>query len=558
MKVSRAILGGLVLLISALAADSALAFNWTATGSFKYQDREFDINGFTGLTPAVPIRFAKVEVRYKQGSGSNLLATGFTDANGNYSVQVLNDTTVRDILIRVITTSGVSDLFLQVTNVAGQTANYAVSTPFFLSHQPNQDLNAGNFTAAVGAGAEAFNIFDVALNTVDYLAFLNGSRPGSTMALKLQWEEFGFVTVNQYIGSNTVKVADNSPFNDTVIQHETGHYAVANFSASDNPGGVHHLTNCKQDIRLAFDEGFATYFGQSVRRHFNLPRPHLYVKMNGAPGAGNLDFYFDVEDEQPFTCTGSSSEVTVYAALWDIGDTAATPDDSPGLDEAWDPLGSADAQIWDVMRNYLPSAVNKSAEDFWDGWFIRSEGLSSGMISVFLQHGLEFIDDLSEPNELSSTAAPVVSNGIPLHASYFKNLGNGAGTVDTDYFKFDATGGQSYTVETTNLIGDANTSLILYATDGVSVMFSNDDRNLQDKSSLITFTAPINGTYYVKSFHGTGFGIYGSYDIAITGGSPQSGGGVFTPSPMSLVQRKRALNDSGAPLAGSGPTADDD
>ena len=380
MKLAKAVPIGLVLLVSALAGDAALAFNWTATGSFKYQDREFDINGFTGLTPALPIRFAKVEVRYKQGGGSNLLATGFTDANGNYSVQVLNDTTVRDILVRVITTSGVSDLFLQVTNVQGQTANYAVSTPFFLAHQPNQDLNAGNFTAVLGQGAEAFNVFDVALNSIDYLAFLNGSRPGSTMALKLQWEEFGFVSVNQYIGSNTIKVADNSSFNDTVIQHESGHYAVANFSASDNPGGVHHLTNCKQDLRLAFDEGHATYFGQSVRRHFNLPRPQLYVKMNGAPGPGNLDFYFDVEDEQPFSCTGSSSEVTVYAALWDIGDSAGTADDSPGLDEAWDPLGSADAQVWDVMRNYLPSASNKSMEDFWDGWFVRSEGLSSGMI----------------------------------------------------------------------------------------------------------------------------------------------------------------------------------
>ncbi len=551
MGLAKRCAAGLVLFIAALGAEEAFAFNWTATGSFKYQDREFDINGFTGLTPALPIRFAKVEVRYKQGSGSNLLATGFTDANGNYSVPVLNDTTVRDILVRVITTSGVSDLFLQVTNVAGQTANYAVSTPFFLSHQPNQDLNAGNFTAAVGAGAEAFNIWDVALNTVDYLAFLNGSRPGSTMALKLQWEEFGFVTVNQYIGANTIKVADNSPFNDTVIQHESGHYAVANYSASDNPGGVHHLTNCKQDIRLAFDEGFATYFGQSVRRHFNLPRPQLYVKMNGAPGAGNLDFYFDLEDEEPFTCTGSSSEVTVYAALWDIGDSAGTADDSPGLDEAWDPLASADAQIWDVMRNYLPSATNKSVEDFWDGWFIRTEGLTSGMVSVFLQHGLEFVDDSSEPNEVFTAAEPVVSNGIPLHASYFKDQGNGAGTVDTDYFKFDGVAGQAYTIETTNLIGDANTSLVLYATDGTSALFSNDDRNLQDKSSLITFTAPVTGSYYVKSIHGPGFGIYGSYDIAVSGGSTQSGGGSFTPSASSLIQRKRAVVDTGTPPTGS-------
>jgi hypothetical protein len=83
------------------------------------------------------------------------------------------------------------------------------------------------------------------------------------------------------------------------------------------------------------------------------------------------------------------------------------------------------------------------------------------------------------------------------------------------------------------------------------VLFSNDDRNLQDKSSLITFTAPVNGTYYVKSFHGPGFGIYGSYDIAVSGGSTQTGGGSFTPSASSRIQRKRAVVDTGTPPTGS-------
>src|SRR5258705_7351772 len=161
--------------------------------------------------------------------------------------------------------------------VNDQLPNYGVSPPIPPPLGP-ADINAGIFTALVGSGGEAFNLYDVGLNSIEYLNFLNGSRPGASQELKIQWESAGLIFVNSYIGNNTIRAADNSAYNDTVIQHESGHYAIFNFSASDNPGGVHHLSNCQQDLRLAFDEGYATYFGQSVRRHFNLSRPHLYVK----------------------------------------------------------------------------------------------------------------------------------------------------------------------------------------------------------------------------------------------------------------------------------------
>jgi len=539
-KITTLALAGIAALFS---TGQVLAFNWTATGSFKYQDREFDQNGFTGVTPALPIRFAKVEVRFKQGGGTQLLATGATDGSGNYAVDVLNDTTTRDIQIRVLTASGPSDLFLQVTNVNGSKVNYAVTTGFFLAHQPNQNLNAGNFTGLIGAGAEAFNIYDVGLNTIEYLKFLNGTRPGASQELKLQWENFGGVFVNNYLGSNVVQVADNSPYNDTVIQHETGHFAVYNFAASDSPGGTHHLTNCNQDLRLAFDEGFATYFGQSVRLHFGLSHPQLYVKTTGASGPGNLDFFFDVEDEDPFTCKGATSEVTVYAALWDIIDSASTADDTPGLEETWDTMGSSETLAWDVMRNYIPSATNKSLEDFWDGWFIRNEGSLGSMVGTFSRHGLDFKNDLAEPNEVAMSGLELSTNGLPFHASYFKDQGNGAGGVDLDFFKFSTILGQTYKIQTTTLVGDANTSLSLIAPDGISVLQSNDDRSVVDNSSLITFTAPTTGVYFVKSFHGAGLGIYGSYDISVTGSSLQMGTGTYTPSIG--VSVKRQITDVG-------------
>src|SRR5437867_13423183 len=63
--------------------------NWTASGAFRYVDREFDQNGFTGAEPALPVRYANVEVRdAKAKGGAALLATGATDASGNFSILV--------------------------------------------------------------------------------------------------------------------------------------------------------------------------------------------------------------------------------------------------------------------------------------------------------------------------------------------------------------------------------------------------------------------------------------------------------------------------------------
>ena len=71
------------------------------------------------------------------------------------------------------------------------------------------------------------------------------------------------------------------------------------------------------------------------------------------------------------------------------------------------------------------------------------------------------------------------------------------------------------------------------------MLAANDDRlQFVDKSSFISFIAPSTGTYFVKSFHSTGFGIYGSYDISVTGLSTQSGSsGKFTPTPGFTIER---------------------
>ena len=521
--------------------------NWVASGSFRYQDREFDDTGFTGNQPMLPIRYATIEIRdLSVNGGQQLLATGSTDGGGNFSINVVDSSTkTRNIVARVISSStAVPGLFFSVTNVNGSTSPYAVTSTGFSHSNPNLNLNLGTTNALIGAGGEIFNLYDVGYNSLDYLRFLTGAYPTSGQALAIRWEVFSGFAATTFLGSGVIRVGDPSAWNDTIIAHETGHYARDLYSATDSPGGIHHLTNCNQDLRLAWEEGWATYFGQVVRKHFGLPNPELYVKTTGAAGPGNLDFYFDVEQESPYTCDGAASEVTVYSTLWDIVDSTLTPDGTPGLEEIWDNMAGSDTAVWDVMRNYIRTATNRTLEDFWDGWFIRNLGSLTAMQEVFFQHAVLYYQTLAEPNDTVATAYTIQNNGIPLHETYFKDVGNGSGSPDTDYVKFTGEAGVIYTIETRNLLSDANTSLFLYAADGVSQLAANDDRAPGNKSSLIQFTSPIDTTYYVKSVHGSGWGIYGSYDLSVISSVNKTGSS--QPPPSILPQVRTTIYDKGA------------
>lgn len=499
-----------------LLSTGAVFANWTATGTFRYVDREFDQNGFTGAEPPVPIRFATVEVRDANANGAKaLLATGATDANGAFSIAVTDNKT-RTVYVRALTAStAVGGVFMKVTNRLTPKNPYAVASANVPSHNPSTNVNFGTLTAAIGAGGEAFNIYDTGIRVMDYILAVNGSRPASGSSLTYEWESGSGAGASSYNpGNRTVTVGDASGYNDTIFSHESGHYAFHIYSGNDSPGGAHNLSNCAQDLRLAYEEGRATWFGQSLRRHFALPNPHLYVKTTGAPGPGNLDFYFDVEHETPFACNGATSEVAVYTALWDINDSAATADSTPGVDD--ENLARPAADNWDVDKNYVRTAVNKSLEDFWDGWFTRGKGFKSDMIAAFQLTNVEYYTDAGESNDAVATALPISTNGTS-HRTYFADVNdNGVGEPDNDFFSFTAVSGTTYTIETLNLWGKANTSLQLLASNGTTILASNDNRAVGDDSSLIVYAATTSGTLYIKSFHASDLGIYGSYDLRVT------------------------------------------
>jgi hypothetical protein len=230
-----------------VAAGAAGHANWTASGSVSYRDREFDQTGFTGVEPLLPARFVDIEV--VDAGSSAVIGSGATNALGAFSFTV-TDSQTRNVYLRALTRSTTTPtLFIKVTNVGA--SPYAIATSTINGHTSATNVDFGALVAAIGAGGEAFNLYDQAVYGSDYLAFLQGARPTSSHALKIVWQIDGGIggsfTNSPQSGSTTINMRDTSGYDDAVVCHEYGHFADFNYSATSSPGGAHALADCHQD-----------------------------------------------------------------------------------------------------------------------------------------------------------------------------------------------------------------------------------------------------------------------------------------------------------------------
>lgn len=495
--------------------------DWTATGSFSYEDRAYDAGGFTGEEPLRPVRFADVEVVDAAESPKRaVIARGATAADGTYSILV-PDSKTRTVYVRAIARSDPdSGASLQVrARNFGKPVHYAAATPTLPGHSPALNVDFGSAVILIGEGGEAFNIYDQMTRGAAFLEALTGAPPGPQAPLSVIWGPANGETLSRYdLGTGMIVLADSAGYDDTVVLHEIGHFAIRRFGATSSPGGPHGFAECDQDLRLAFEEGFATYWGNSALRRDGITGSHIYVRTNGGPGPGNAVSSIDLERDDRYGCTGIASEANVLALLWDITDGPETPDASFGLDETHDALALDDARIWEVVTQHLPQATDITLEDLWDGWFLPPllHGHRPEMLALAEPLRIELIEDRLEENDDASLAVPLVPAGYPVPATFFRDPDHdGAGADDTDWFVFAATAGRTYVIETFDLRSGADTVVALHDVDAISLLAANDDRAAGDPSSRLEWTAPADGSYYVQVSQAPSPARYGSYRIAV-------------------------------------------
>jgi hypothetical protein len=480
----------------------------TISGSAHFEDRIFNGTGFTG-SQKKPVRHARVQAVSSMDGA--VLGESYTDPEGSFDITIT--VSPEDVFyLRCLTAD--EQGAIKVTDMSANVYAYR-----------GADSTIGSLSAdiyAQGENAEPFNIFDAVTDGFLYVQALTGAPVESP--LTVLWEAgntdgtyFNVVTNSIYLyGIKSGNAADDDGWDDCVILHEFGHFVAFRYSEDDSPGGPHSLDE-SYDKRLAWSEGWATFFALKVRAWRGDVEPRHYLDTTGEYilGPDTVRISYEIETPSvpysptPVSFLGDANEVSVSAALWDIADNPSQDDD---------PFSDGMPMLWDVFTTYIPSNSNTcndvpaastcvSFEDFFEGWINKGY---ADLTPVLAQRSVEYRPDGFEPNETSSAPTAYAEGG--LHFTYFP-IG------DFDWISFNAEAGKGYEITTENILG-ADTELRLYSP-SVAFINTNDDIGAcpeqSCRASKITFTAETTGTYYIESYTSPlNYFSYGSYDLLIS------------------------------------------
>jgi len=467
------------------------------------------------------VRFADVEVvscAKDSTDATAVVASGQTNDVGLYSIGPFSNTAnTSGLYVRVLARAQpVSDLHIVVRNNTLQKAIQAIVSPPFDDSTGTSFVNDITATAASRLGG-LFNILDVYVGAAQYVTgMVGGGTPVHfpvLTALTVYWE-VGTLdgTYFQRDPNDPTDFSihllggslDTDEYDDDVILHEYGHFLAAVFSRDDSPGGTHVLTDHTQDIRLAWSEGWATFFSSAARGD-----PLLVDTIAGGASAFEINTP-SFASEAIYT----TNELAVSSVLWHLLSV----------------LGISD--IWDVFANRLPTAANVRLEDFWDRWFgvggFASKGDQDLFESITADRRMEFIAyagspilRVGQPESYTLYAAPGVSATIrvtfPATAASYTvktfNLTNGADTFLEVFPNATCTGQQVTGSPSDNSM---NTNYSHCGTEASLPCPTNNNMNL---ASSLTFTT-MAGDHCIRVSRSPqsppSAGVYGSFELQVT------------------------------------------
>lgn len=290
-----------------------------------------DVNG--GVHAAGDI---KVELYKVNDSSSSLVATSYTSSAGGYSCSFPTDGSEQNVKI-VVVSQGTN---ITVKNTSNKTYSYESST-FKVSSFAKVNYTASNSTnigksISIQQGLALANKYIYSLEST-YLNNIDVVFPNSSGTY--------------FTNSPKIYLEPEDEFDWDVSQHEYGHYVQYCYGISSSPGGTHYLNsnladsrqNKSEGIRLAWGEGWATYFAINLQKEMNAESLNI-------PNVG--DTYYtdlgtginvDAEKLPSNYWLGEANEATIYATLFDL------TDDYDSLED--DNIYCDSSQIWNIIKS---------------------------------------------------------------------------------------------------------------------------------------------------------------------------------------------------------------
>lgn len=395
-----------------------------AEGIAAYDKRVVSAQGPTGAVATTPIRYADVELVACQ-SGA-VLASGATDVDGRFQIPFHNPGRV-GVYIRVLTSSG--RYAASVRRSPAAPSLYGMASSAYDDTGSGETITVTGLTARSALGAGAFNILDQSVRGAQAVEALTGVAPAPPLA----WYWFPGQTTGTSYTENTKAISvlgtatDPDEFDDAVLLHEYGHYVLDVYSRDDSPGGEHILGDSTLDVRLAWSEGWATFFSSVVR---NDP---AHVDTSGT----GVRLAFEIEGPSFGAATRyDTNELAVAAVLWDAHDGADG-------DEGTGPLNGLLPEVWSVVRGLSTPPV--SFEDFWIGWQSANPG---DLRPILEARSISLWPDAQEAganDDDPARATPIFVEQIQPHSLYPAR--------DVDYVKFTAPATRTYMIATSRCAG---------------------------------------------------------------------------------------------------------
>ena len=502
------------LLVLFLAGSTA--WGQTVAGTVQYEDRVYTNTGFTGALPPLPVRHAEVEII--RTSDSAVLGTGFTDSAGTYTIAAIG--VGETVFPRIYARTDLSGTRpVEVRNTPGG-ALYTAAGASTLVGAGTTTIDV-TITFASG-GSAAFNILDMGVLSFDYLATIHpGGAPTPPAPINLFWFSGGSPGTFFDRAENEIyllgKTVDSDEFDDDIILHEIGHYIAFHFSKDDSPGGPHSITGL-YDVRLAWSEGWAHYWSGTVRRFAGYASPATvdpWEIVDTAQGGVSL-FEFETPSFPADTVT-AENELAVVAILWDVTDPA---NDDPIAGDAAD-----EADLWQSLVDFKASPPDHvSLEDFRARWesnnpadYADTFDDLSPSASIAQERTIRYFPDANEPNDTTATASGPFTPTTEIVLASQTLFKTTVGVGDEDWYRVSLLTG-AFRAETANLKSGCDTVLEFYDTDGTTQLASNDDRALNDFSSIVNLEINAIGDYFVRvlAFVGSNANTEnGTYDLRL-------------------------------------------
>ncbi len=333
----------------------------------------------TGLNYAAPVLQPArgVLVRAVDAGSSATLATSSTDPNGDFSLAVAANTSIRIVVVSQMLRDNSQplprwnfrSLDADATSPAPYTYTDGVSFNSNAGTGRNVDIPSGFDATGNVTGTRASAPFAILDSVYQAMQLVLGvasttnfpemvidwapNNPGGGTFFSTDGNGNPASPINGQVMVLSADVTeDTDEFDQHVIAHEFGHYIEYNFSRADNIGGPHGLGD-KLDIRVAFGEGFGYAFGAIVlndpvvRDTYRSPTQFQGCVANN--GSYLCSSTFNVETNPPVsggTPAGNfgcwCSESSVWSILWDLHDN--TLDGADTLNLGFQPM-------WNVLVN---------------------------------------------------------------------------------------------------------------------------------------------------------------------------------------------------------------